>query len=158
VIAADLPVRAQAHRGQGDLTVAATSGAAGTAERLGLSNGLVVQEFGYRDDVDQELRSQIEESVGSELVDEEYDDVTDVVLIWHRRDDDDLADILVDAQIVLDDHGVVWVLTPKAGRPGHVEHSAIDEAATTAGLHATSTMSIAPDWSATRLGTRGRGR
>lgn len=138
--------------------MAATSGAAGTAERLGLSNGLVVQEFGYRDDVDHELRSQIEESVGSELVDEEYDDVTDVVLIWHRRDDDDLADILVDAQIVLDDHGVVWVLTPKAGRPGHVEHSAIDEAATTAGLHATSTMSIAPDWSATRLGTRGRGR
>ena len=138
--------------------MAASSGAAGTADRLGLANGLVCQEFGYRDDVDQVLRLEIEEIVGSELVDEEYDDVTDVVLIWHRSDDDDLADILVDAQVVLDDHGVIWVLTPKAGRTGHVEHSVIDEAATTAGLHATSTMSIAPDWSATRLGTRGRGR
>jgi hypothetical protein len=34
----------------------------------------------------------------------------------------------------------------------------IEEAATTAGLHATSTFSIAGDWSATRLGSRGRGR
>ena len=60
---------------------------------------------------------------------------------------------------VLDDGGPIWVLTPKAGRAGHVSHSDIEEAATTSGLHAMSTFSIAPDWSATRLGrSRGRGR
>lgn len=59
---------------------------------------------------------------------------------------------------VLDGAGPIWVLTPKAGRAGHVSHSDIEEAATTSGLHAMTTFSIAPDWSATRLATRGRGR
>ena len=53
---------------------------------------------------------------------------------------------------------MVWLLTRKPGREGHVGHDEIDEAATTAGLHAMSTLSIAADWAATRLGTRGRGR
>ncbi|MNC70728.1 hypothetical protein D3C75_1215670 [compost metagenome] len=64
----------------------------------------------------------------------------------------------MDAMTVLDDGGQTWVLTPKPGRTGHVGHDDIEEAATTAGLHATSTFSIAGDWSATRLGSRGRGR
>ena len=72
--------------------------------------------------------------------------------------DGDLTDALVDAKTVLDDSAVIWVLTPKAGRGGHIDHAEIEEAATTAGLHATSTFSIAPDWSATRLGNRGRGK
>ena len=37
----------------------------------------------------------------------------------------------------------IWLLTPKAGRDGHVSHSDIEEAATTSGLHAMSTFSIA---------------
>lgn len=128
------------------------------ASRLGFTSGQVVQEFGYDDDVDESLRADLEGIVGSELVDEDYDDVTDGVLIWFRDGEDDLTDVLVDAQTVLDDGGLIWVLTPKPGRTGHVGHGDIQEAATTAGLHATSTFAIAPDWSATRLGTRGRGR
>ncbi len=128
------------------------------ASRLGFSSGQVVQEFGWSDDVDDDLRAAIEEMTGTELVDEDYDDVTDGVVLWWRDDDGDLTDALVDVQTVLDDAGPVWVLTPKAGRAGHVGHNEIEEAATTAGLHATSTFSIAPDWSATRLGNRGRGR
>jgi hypothetical protein len=46
---------------------------------------------------------------------------------------------------------VVWLLTPKAGRPGHVEPSEIAEAAPTAGLASTTTQSAGPDWTATRL-------
>jgi len=125
---------------------------------LGFAAGQVVQEFGYGDDVDQDLRSGIEEVIGSELVDEEYDEVTDGVVLWWRDDDGDLTDALVDVRASLEDGGLIWVFTRKLGRSGHVDHSDIEDAATTAGLHATSTLSIAVDWSATRLGTRGRGR
>ena len=128
------------------------------AGRLGFTAGQVVQEFGYGDDVDEDLRARIEEMIGSELVDEEYDDVTDGVVLWWRDGDGDLTDALVDVRAALDDGGLIWLFTRKAGRDGHVDHGDIEDAATTAGLHATSTLAIATDWSATRLGTRGRGR
>lgn len=128
------------------------------AARLGFAAGQVVQEFGWGDDVDDDLRAAIEAVIGSELVDEDYDDVTDAVVLWWREDDGDLADALVDVLTVLDDGGLIWIFTPKAGRPGHVRPSDVQEASTTAGLQATSTLSIAPDWSATRLAFRGRGR
>lgn len=128
------------------------------ADRLGFSSGNVVQEFGWADDTDEDLREAIEEITGTELVDEDYDDVTDGVIVWWREGDGDLTDMLVDVQTVLDDGGLIWIFTLKPGRDGHVGHSDIQEASTTAGLHATSTFSIASDWSATKLGTRGRGR
>ncbi len=128
------------------------------ANRLGFAPGQVVQEFGWSEDVDDDLRAAIEEACGSELVDEDYDDVTDGVILWWRDGDGDLTDALINVQTVLEQSGLIWLLTLKPGRPGHVGHSEIEEAATTAGLHATSTFTIAPDWSATRLGTRGRGR
>lgn len=126
------------------------------AARLGFAAGQVVQEFGYGDDVDAQLRTDVEQIIGSELVDEDYDDVTDGVILWWHEEDGDLTDALVDVRTSLDDGGLIWLLTRKAGRDGHVDHSDIDEAATTAGLHATNTLSIAEDWSATRLGTSGR--
>jgi hypothetical protein len=124
------------------------------AGRLGLRAGQVVQELGYDDDCDATLRSAIEELTGSSMVDEDYDDVVDVVLLWWRDDDGDLVDALVDSLISLDDGGVVWLLTPKAGRPGHVEPGDIGDAAPTAGLHQTSSISAAPEWSGTRLVAR----
>ena len=124
------------------------------AGRLGLRAGQVVQELGYDDDCDAALRSSIEELTGSTLVDEDYEDVVDAVLLWWRDDDGDLVDALVDSLISLDDGGVVWLLTPKAGRPGHVEPGDIGDAAPTAGLHQTSSISAAPEWSGTRLVAR----
>jgi hypothetical protein len=129
------------------------------AARLGFTAGQVVQEFGYGDDVDEDLRAGIEELIGGELVDEDYDDIVDGVVLWWRDGDGDLTDALVDVHASLDDDGgLIWLFTRKPGRSGHIDHTEIEEAATTAGLHATSTLSIAPDWSATRLGTRSRGR
>lgn len=128
---------------------------------FGLQPGQVVQEHGWDEDVDELLRQAIEEATGTELVDEDYDDVADAALVWWRAEDGDvtdLADQLVDAQTLLDDGARVWLLTPKPGRPGHVAPSDVAEAATTAGLHATSSLSVAPDWAATKLDTRGRGR
>ncbi|MQA94853.1 MAG: DUF3052 family protein [Streptosporangiales bacterium] len=122
------------------------------AERLGFKPGQVVQEIGYDDDSDAELRESIVEVTGNELVDEDYtDDVVDVVLLWWREDDGDLFDELADAAPPLADGGCIWLLTPKAGREGHVEPSDIGEAAVTAGLSQTRTVSAARDWSGTRM-------
>ena len=57
------------------------------AARFGIASGQVVQEIGYDDDVDDELRSAIAAATGSELVDEDYDDVVDVVLLWWREEE-----------------------------------------------------------------------
>ncbi|MGF1645583.1 MAG: DUF3052 domain-containing protein [Kineosporiaceae bacterium] len=123
---------------------------------LGVVVSQVVQEFGWDDDVDEELRAAIEAITGGEIEDESSDEVADVVLVWFREDDGDLADALVDALTNLGDGGVVWLLTPKSGRDGHVEPSDIEEAAFTAGLHATSSISACRDWSGTRLTSKGR--
>ena len=124
----------------------------GQAERLGIKPGQVVQELGYDTDCDEQLRDAITAIEGVELVDEEYDDVVDVVLMWWRGEDGgDLVDALVDASTMLADGGYIWLLTPKAGRDGHVEPSDIGEAAPTAGLSQTSSVSAARDWSGTRL-------
>jgi hypothetical protein len=84
-------------------------------------------------------------------VDVESDEVVDVVLLWWREGDGDLADALVDAGTPLTDNGVVWVLSPKTGRPGHVEPSEIAEAAPTAGLSQTSNVSVSAEWAGARL-------
>ena len=134
--------------------MSATPGGADTKDaggRLGLSRGDVVQEFGWDEDVDDDLRMQIEDAVDGDLVDGDYGNVVDAVLLWWREDDGDLVDSLVDALTDLADGGVIWLLTPKVGRPGEVEAADITEAAPVAGLAVTTTMSISPDWTATRL-------
>ena len=128
------------------------------ASRLGFERDQVVQEYGYDDDVDHDLRDSIEDVTGAELLDEDDDDVVDVVLLWWREEDGDLVDGLVDVLGSLSERGVIWLLTPKSGRPGHVEPSDIQEAAPTAGLHATSSISACKDWAGTRLVVPGGAR
>ena len=135
--------------------MSATAGNAGSqrslADRLAIQAGMVVQEVGYDDDCDEDLREAIVERTGTELLGEDGDDVVDVVLLWFREDDGDLVDTLVDALAPLAVNGVIWLLTPKAGREGHIEPSDVGEAAPTAGLSQTSSISAGPDWSGTRL-------
>ncbi|CAN5269397.1 DUF3052 domain-containing protein [soil metagenome] len=129
------------------------AGGRSLAERLGIAPGMVVQEIGYDEDCDAELRESILDRTGGEFVDEDSDEVVDVVLLWWREDDGDLVDTLVDAIGPLADTGVIWLLSPKAGRPGHVEPSDISEAAPTAGFQQTTTINAAKDWSGARLTT-----
>ena len=129
----------------------AAEGVRGPADRFGIEPGMVVMEMGYdEEDVDHDLRDALIERCG-ELVDEDTDEVVDAVLVWYREGDGDLVDLLVDALGPLADGGVVWLLTPKAGRDGHVEPGEITEAAPTAGLQQTTTVSAGPDWSGARL-------
>ncbi len=140
-------------------TSAAASGESGVAARMGLKPSMIVMEIGFDEDVDAELRDSIEDQTGEELVDEDSDEVVDVVLIWYREGDEDLTDLLVDAISPLADDGVIWLLTPKRGRVGHVEASDISEAAAVAGLSETSIVTISQDWSGNRLvGRRSGGK
>lgn len=120
------------------------------ASRMGLAAGQLIQELGWDEDADDELRIGIEDAVDGELVEEALEAV-DVVLLWWRDDDGDLTDGLVDALTDLKEGGVVWLMTPKVGREGHVDPADIAEAAITAGLAQTSTASFSGDWSGSKL-------
>ncbi|MPZ04368.1 DUF3052 domain-containing protein, partial [Micrococcus luteus] len=117
---------------------------------LALSRGDLVQEWGYDDDVDVTFRDALEDALGEELLTEDDQEPADAVLFWWRADDGDvmdLADALVDAQRSLD-AGPVWIMTPRKGRPGHVSPADVAEAASTAGLHATTGAGASEDWAA----------
>ena len=116
---------------------------------FGLQEGMVVQELGWDDDVDQNLRDDIMDAIDAELIEDAVEAV-DVVLLWHR-DDADIADALVDALRDLGDHGWIWLLTPKIGREGYVDPADIDEGARTAGLVLTSAVEVSADWQARKV-------
>lgn len=122
------------------------------AARLGFQSEQVVQEIGYDDDVDQEFRDAVEGHV-TELVDEDYDDVADAVLLWFREDDGDLTDALVDATELVEDGALILLVTPKTGKDGFVEASDISEVAETAGLSLAKGLPVGKEWTATKLAT-----
>jgi Protein of unknown function (DUF3052) len=123
------------------------------ATRLGLASGLVVQELGWDNDTDDDLRIAIEDCIDADMVDGDYGNVVDAVLLWWRSEDGDLVDGLVDAKTDLVGGGAIWLLTPKVGRPNSVDAADIAEAAPIAGLAQTTTAAVSKDWQATRLVT-----
>jgi Protein of unknown function (DUF3052) len=135
------------------ICVSATAGNAdtGLVSRFGFQPGMVVQELGWDEDIDESVRAAIEETVGTPLVDDRYGDVVDAVVLWWRRDDGDLVDGLVDSLTDLAEGGMIWLLTPKVGRDNYVDASDIAEAAPTAGLSTTTSLAAGPEWSATKL-------
>jgi hypothetical protein len=120
------------------------------ASKLGLATGLVVQELGWDEDVDDDLRIAIEDAIDGELIEEAVEAV-DVVLLWWRDGDGDLVDGLVDALTDLTGGGYIWLMTPKVGRDGYVDASEVAEGAVTAGLSLTTSASVSSDWAATKL-------
>ena len=132
-------------------TPASPSGKPGPAARLGLATGMVVQELGWDSDTDDELRIAIEDAIDADMVDGDYGNVVDAVVLWWRDEDGDLVDGLVDSLTDLVGGGVIWLLTPKVGRPNAVDAADIAEAAPIAGLAQTTTVAVSKDWTATRL-------
>ena len=118
---------------------------------MGFEKGQLVLEVGYDSDCDENLRQQIANLTGTKIIENETNEVVDAVMIWFREEDGDLTDELVDALAYLSEDGPIWVLTPKVGRDGHVEPSDIQDAANTAGLSQTSTIAVAPNWTATKI-------
>ena len=120
-------------------------------DRLGLTKGMVVQELGWDEDVDDDLRVEIEDAIDADMVDGDYGNVVEAVVLWWRDEDGDLGDGLMDSLSDLVGGGVIWLLTPKVGRPGAVDPADIAEAAPIAGLATTTTAGVSKDWAATRL-------
>jgi hypothetical protein len=133
--------------------VSATAGGADlhAGERLGFKPGMVVQELGWDEDVDDEVRVKIEDSIDSDMVDGDHGDVVDAVVLWWRKDDGDLVDALVDSLTDLVGGGAIWLMTPKVGRPNAVDPADVAESAPIAGLSTTNTVAVSKDWSATKL-------
>lgn len=127
--------------------------ASALAQRMGIGAGSTVQEIGYDTDTDDLVIEAVVAGAGEDPVDEDYDGVVDVVLLWWREDDGDLADALVDAKAPLAGSGVIWLLTPKHGRPGALEPADVADAASTAGLRRTTSVSLA-QWQGVRLVSR----
>ena len=126
------------------------------AGKLGFKPDSVIQELGWDEDSDEELRTEIESYTGNAMVDGDIGEVVDGVILWWREEDGDLTDALVDALQDVDEGGFVWLLTPKVGRDGHVSGADIGEAAPIAGLSITTTSAVGPNWVATKLGTHKR--
>ncbi len=121
------------------------------AGKLGFGPDTVIQELGWDEDVDEELRVEIERHTGNNLVDGDVGEVVDGVILWWRDGDGDLVDELVGSLQDLAEGGSVWLLTPKIGRPGYVPGADVVEAAPIAGLSTTTTSSASAEWAATRL-------
>jgi hypothetical protein len=120
------------------------------AFRLGFEPGMVVREVGYTDDADQELHDSVDAIAGHDLFDQNYDELVDAVLIWFREDDD-LTAMLEYAVDELGNRGMIWLLTPKTGRDGHVDPSRVQDAARSLGLSTEGTISVAEHWNGSRL-------
>lgn len=124
---------------------------------LELSVGDVIQELGWDEDIDFEFRNGLEDALGEEFLTEEDQEPVDAVLLWWRSDDGDtseLTDALSDATTNLDDNAPIWILIPRASRPGHVSPLDVDEACHVAGLRTTITAGVSEDWLATRIERR----
>jgi len=131
-----------------------------TAEEFGFHPGDIVQEWMWDDDVDDGIRTRIEDLTGEELVDEDYDAAVDGVIIWWRDGDaeDDLADTIMDASAMVNKGAPFWVLTPKPGRPGASAPGVVSNAAKTAGMNALMPTTVSKDWNATQLRAFGKGK
>lgn len=125
---------------------------------MGFAKDDLVLEVGFDSDCDSTIRDQIMAITGTDFLEGSTTEVVDAVLLWWRDGDGDLVDELMDGLTYLSESGPIWILTPKAGRDGHVEPSDIQDAAPIAGLSQTSTIALAGDWAATRLVARKAGK
>ena len=134
--------------------MSATAGGADlhAGERLGFKPKMVVQELGWDEDVDDDVRVKIEDAIDADMVDGDHGDVVDAVVLWWRKDDGDLVDALVDSLTDLVGGGAIWLLTPKVGRPNAVDAADVAEAAPIAGLSTTTTIAVTTTEARSRRG------
>ena len=77
---------------------------------------MVVQELGWDNDADDDVRISIEDAIDGEMVEEAMEAV-DLVLLWWRDEDGDLVDGLLSALTDLNEFGLHLADDPQ-GRPG----------------------------------------
>lgn len=130
-----------------------------SVSEMGFKEEQVIQEFGWDEDVDENLRQAIMYQIDDDLADEDFTGMSDGALIWWRDDDgnaDDLSDLLMDAMGNMDEGGRIWVLSPIASDPQAVDPRLIEEAAKTAGMNPTTSEVVSPQWAGTQIVSRAR--
>ena len=130
-----------------------------SVSEMGFKQEQVIQEFGWDEDVDENLRQAIMDQIDDDLADEDFTGMSDGALIWWRDDDgnaDDLSDLLMDAMGNMDEGGRIWVLSPIASDPQAVDPRLIEEAAKTAGMNPTTPEVVSPQWAGTQIVSRAR--
>lgn len=130
-----------------------------SVSEMGFKEEQVIQEFGWDEDVDENLRQAIMDQIDDDLADEDFTGMSDGALIWWRDDDgnaDDLSDLLMDAMGNMDEGGRIWVLSPIASDPQAVDPRLIEEAAKTAGTNPTTSEVVSPQWAGTQIVSRAR--
>ncbi|MDY5786138.1 DUF3052 domain-containing protein [Corynebacterium sp.] len=131
-----------------------TEGVGSYADRLSIASDSVVQEIGWDEDADSAISEDIEDTLGSPLLDEDSHELCDVILLWFRSSDGDLVDALVDAARNLADGGRIWLLTPSAASADAVNPGDISESAQLAGLVQTKADRLG-DWQGSCLTAAG---
>ncbi len=128
-------------------------------QEFGFRPGDIVQEWLWDDDVDEGLRTQIQNLTGEDLVDEDYDSSVDGIIIWWRDGDEEeeLADTIMDATGLVKDGAPFWIITPKPGREGNTSPTTLQSAAKTAGMNAATPLTVSEDWNGVRLRAFGKG-
>lgn len=90
------------------------------------------------------------DAIDDDLIEEAVEAV-DAVLLWWRDEDGDVADGLVDSLTDLSNEGVIWLMTPKVGRIGHVSAQDIAESVNTAGMALTTPVDVSENWQAQKV-------
>ena len=123
---------------------------AGMVRKLGLREGQVVVEYGYDEDVEEAVRQAAAAVSGAPLEEDDYDGVVDVVLLWWRDGEGDLADELMDALTTMEEGGCIVLLTPGAGREDRVPAADVQDACTTCSMTASGAVNLG-EWLGQRL-------
>ncbi|GAA4885671.1 DUF3052 family protein [Serinicoccus chungangensis] len=123
---------------------------AGMVRKLGLRQGQIVVEYGYDEDVEEAVREAAAAVSGAPLEADDYDGVVDVVLLWWRDGEGDLADELMDALTTMEEGGCIVLLTPGAGREDRVPAADVQDACTTCSMTASGAVNLG-EWLGQRL-------
>jgi hypothetical protein len=91
----------------------------------------VVQELGWDNDADDDVRVTIEDAIGRRDGGGRRRGRRSGAAVVARRDGD-LGDGLMEALTDLTDSGYIWLMTPKVGRSGYIDAADIAEAAVAA--------------------------
>ena len=122
----------------------------GLMRKLGLREEQIVVEYGDDEDTEPGVRDAAARVVGSPVEGESYDGVVDVVLLWWRDGEGDLADELMDTLTTLEEGGSIVLLTPGAGREDRVPAADVQDACTTCSMVASGAVNLG-GWIGQRL-------
>lgn len=116
--------------------------------RFGFRPGQVVREVGYGTDADEPFRAEVEAVTGAAMTGSSTLSAPDILLVWWRAADGDLEDRLLSCAEAMAPRTRLWLLTPTAARPGHLDGRLVAEAAARAGLATVGRVEVSGDWNA----------